>query len=231
MSRDLKEVEERIAILNALSGIEGYTDHTHRQECHWDIEARIMSVMGYGMVKSDNTIEEKHVSQFHEALRSRPDGYGNMHDLTYDQIAKIKALSSTAPKLQALQNFMTEAEWSSDLDMLKLERDVLASIVTDDAVRKVLLETIMDCYLTCNKLVEVVGKIRNRAYYEEGAVDKEQEFRDEYEKEIPEIQKMEYGLQGKVREYSYKVQEEFSLGYDSDQFGYHFDQIMQDDFI
>ncbi|KAK6201788.1 hypothetical protein LQW54_009367 [Pestalotiopsis sp. IQ-011] len=231
MSRDFKEIEERIAMLNELSGIEGYTDHNRRQEIHWDIEARVMSVMGYGMVKSNNTIEENHVSQFHEALKSKPDGYGNMHDLTSGQITKIKALSNTAAKLQALQNFMTEAEWSSDLDMLKLERDVLASIVTDDAVRKVLLETIMDCYLTCNKLVEVVGKIRNRAYYEEGALDKESQLRDEYAKEIPEIQKMEYGLQGKVREYSYKVQEEFSLGYDPDRFRYHFDQIMRDDFI
>ncbi|KAK8107721.1 uncharacterized protein PG998_009734 [Apiospora kogelbergensis] len=218
MSRDLKDMEVRVATLDSLMTIPGYS-----VSLSWSLD-RIVS--SFKPSESDWRDDEQYVASFHRAFTRNPSWTADMSDLRDDQVAAIKAISDSRVKVRRLQQFFREQEWSRDRAMLVLEQEVLASIVNDDAVRKVLLETILEAYLTCGKLVEVAARIRNQAFTSDDALSKEAEFDKEYEAAREDFSNMEYKIQEDVSSHSGADLRVFDLGEERNYVVDNYDRFM-----
>lgn len=218
MSRDLKDMEVRVATLDSLMTIPGYS-----VSLSWSLD-RIVS--SFKPSETDWRDDEQYVASFHRAFTRNPSWTADMSDLRDDQVAAIKAISDSRVKVRRLQQFFREQEWSRDRAMLVLEQEVLASIVNDDAVRKVLLETILEAYLTCGKLVEVAARIRNQAFTSDDALSKEAEFDKEYEAAREDFSNMEYKIQEDVSSHSGADLRVFDLGEERNYVVDNYDRFM-----
>ena len=143
---------------------------------------------------------KEYLGQFHRSV----EGLGP--SLTLEQVDGIKSVLNARGKVTLFSQLCREAEWSKDLEGLKREEEILASIVNDDSVRKSLLEAILDAYTNSNKVAAVTAKIRNETYRDD-VLDTESEFQERYEKAVEESGK-EFEVS---REYS-KMEKLFGLG-------------------